>query len=325
MADATDTATTTTDKTAAADTTTTTAAATTAATAADTTKTATVLDTKAADTTVATTTTAKPQSWPDDWRQKLAGDDAKVLKRLERFTDPSGLLKSYQALETKLSSGEMKSTLGENPTPEEVTQYRKDNGIPDKAEGYLDKLPDGVVIGEADKPLATMFVQQMHEQNADPKIVHAALQSFYKVQEKAQSDLAEQDATRATETEESLRVELGGNYRRELNMLTNYLSTLDPDLSEALQGARLANGNAMFGDMKAIKWVMDIVRQINPASTVVPNAGAEAGKSIDAEIAQWQAKMGDYNSDYWKGANAEANQKRYRDLLTVKEQMKART
>src|SRR5512135_169053 len=45
--------------------------------------------------------------WPDDWREKLAGNDEKALKRLGRFASPAGIFKSFRELEAKFSRGEL--------------------------------------------------------------------------------------------------------------------------------------------------------------------------------------------------------------------------
>src|SRR5688572_23894721 len=97
-----------------------------------------------------------PADWPADWRQKLAGEDKKTLERLGRMASPADLLKSYRALEQKISAGELKKGLPENATPEQVAEWRREQGLPEKPEGYLENLslPDGVVLGEADKPMA---------------------------------------------------------------------------------------------------------------------------------------------------------------------------
>lgn len=313
------TSTTATDKTAATTDATKTAAAATAA-ATDTTKTTTVLDT-AKDATAATdkTATATQQSWPDDWRTRIAGGDEKTAKRLERFLTPDAMWKSYTAMESKL--GEMKPVLAKDATPEQVTAWRKDNGIPDKAEGYLENLPDGVVIGEQDKPLVALFAKDMHDKNASPDIVHTALQSYYKVQDHVNTQMAERDATDATETEESLRLDLGGNYRREIQGLENYLSTLPKEVSEPLRNARLGNGKPMFGDANAVKWFMSVVRELNPASTVVPGAGAEANKSIQAELDSIAKQRKENPDAYYKDAKLLA---RERELIDAQIAVKAR-
>ena len=40
-----------------------------------------------------------PADWPDNWRELMAGDDEKVLKRLDRFQSPKNVAKSWLSAE----------------------------------------------------------------------------------------------------------------------------------------------------------------------------------------------------------------------------------
>ncbi|MGF7446190.1 hypothetical protein V7P28_21410, partial [Klebsiella michiganensis] len=83
---------------------------------------------------------------------ELAGDDAKYRKQLERYASPEALAKAHRELQSKMSSGEFRAAkLPENPTNEELARWRKDNGVPDKADDYLADLPSGIVLGDEDK------------------------------------------------------------------------------------------------------------------------------------------------------------------------------
>ena len=72
-----------------------------------------------------------PQTWPDNWRQEMAGGDEKELKRLERMKAPTDVYKSYRELEKLKSSF---TPPPKRPTadssPEEVAAYREAAGLP---------------------------------------------------------------------------------------------------------------------------------------------------------------------------------------------------
>jgi hypothetical protein len=80
-----------------------------------------------------------------DWRARWPATTRRLPKRLARFPGPADLSKSFRSLEQKLSSGEFKKPLAENATPEEKATWRKENGLPEKAEEYVAKLalPNG--------------------------------------------------------------------------------------------------------------------------------------------------------------------------------------
>ncbi|MFK7944566.1 MAG: hypothetical protein AB8B85_16855, partial [Paracoccaceae bacterium] len=148
---------------------------------------------------------AAPADWPEDWRTKLAGDDEKLQKRLDRMSSPADVLKSWRALEQKQSTGEMKATLPENATDEQVAEYREANGIPAEPKGYLDKLPDGLVIGENDEEIVNGFLDKAHGMNADPEFVGQAIDWFYGEQERRIADLDKTDGESKRDAEETLR------------------------------------------------------------------------------------------------------------------------
>jgi hypothetical protein len=60
----------------------------------------------------------------------------------------------------------------------------------------------------------------------------------------------------------------------------------------------------------------------NDMTTIRPQHGQPRPTSSDAildEIASWEEKMHDRQSDYWKGPRAEKNQARYRELITLRD------
>src|SRR3546814_3644725 len=50
-------------------------------------------------------------------------------------------------------------------TPEQIAEWRKEQGIPEKPEDYDLKFDNGLVIGEADKPLVAEFLKASHATN----------------------------------------------------------------------------------------------------------------------------------------------------------------
>jgi hypothetical protein len=127
---------------------------------------------------------AAPADWAPDWREKLSGGDKKELERLARLASPVELYKSYRALEQRVSSGDVKKPLPENPTPEQIAEYRKERGIPETPEAYKIELPHGIVPGEADKPLLEAFTKAVHEKNWDNDKVNEALSWYFSEQDR---------------------------------------------------------------------------------------------------------------------------------------------
>lgn len=264
--------------------------------------------------------------WPDDWRNNMAGDDAKTLKRMERFNSPNDMYKSYIAMEQKQSSGEMKAALPEKPTDEELKTYRADNGIPEEAKGYFEDMPDGLVVGEDDKELFQSVADTFHGLNAPPEVMHALVGWYDKFQQDAAETLHESDQTYHKNSEDALRSEWGNEYRSNINMLNAFMeSSFSAGDGDTLLQARLPDGSIVGDNPEMVKALAATARLVNPAATLVPNAGADAGASIQDEIHSIKKLMGDKSSEYWKGPKVNGETKmavRYRDLLNAQERMK---
>jgi hypothetical protein len=283
-----------------------------------------ILGTPPADGAAVDPPAAHPATWPADWRDQFAAGDPKVKAKLDRYTTPADLAKAYRSMEAKLSSGELKSTV---PFPEKGTHaeqqaWRQAQGVPDRPEDYKIELKNGMVVGEADKPIVDEFTKRAHELNWTPKQVSDVLQFYYDRQDAQTQQLNELDAQRKLSAEDTLRAELGNEYRATVNMVNNYLSA-DPDFAERLLGGRLADGTRIADDPAFIKWMANQVREINPLAALVP-AGADQVRTVSDRKASLEAMMGDRNSEYWKGPKAEAMQAEYRAILEAQDRARGR-
>lgn len=261
--------------------------------------------------------------WPETWRHDWAGDDAKKLARLERFTDPAKAFDALIEAQNKIRAGEFAKPLAKDATPEQVAEYRAANGIPEKPDGYFAQLPDGLVLADEDKELFTGFASALHGLNAPPGFVHKAIEWYYGMQEDALARRTETDKTQASQVIESLRTDWGPDYKATLNHTLSFLDSAGQDLKAKIMDATLPDGTRMFNSLEAVKWFSQLAREQVPIGTVVPAGNEGAGVSVDAEIASLKTLMADRNSKYWKGPEAEKNQTRYRALLEWKEKRTA--
>lgn len=257
-------------------------------------------------------------SWPEDWRDKLAGGDEKALNKLKRMQSPADVWKSYRAMEQRL--GDAKPTLPDEPTEEQVAEYRKANGIPDTAEGYLDNL-DGIVVGDDDKPIVEGFLAKMHAQNAPPALVQEALGWYYAEQEERMAALVQEDKAFRGEAEEALRAEWGNEYRANINAFGAFLDTAPEGLKDALLGARGGDGKLLGDNPAFLKWVVGLANEVNPAGTITPGAGLNQIDSVEAEIAKINRLMVEKPDSYYRDEKMQA---RYRQLLDAQDKLKSR-
>lgn len=261
------------------------------------------------------------KAWSDTWRQELAGDDAKALTQLERFTTPKALWDSYQAAYTKIRSGELKAPLPDNATPEQVTAYRAERGIPEKPEGYLEKLPDGLVIGENDRPIFDSFVKSLHGANADPKVAHAAVAWYNNFQQEQEAARREADVKFGQATEDALRSEWGNEYRINKSIRDTYIDSLPQGIKDVFLNSRMPDGRPLGDHPDLSKWLVQEARDKGYSNTIVPGTNGNHGQSLEGEIEKIEKFMRSNNREYIRDEKMQA---RLRDLYEARERTQKR-
>ncbi len=260
-------------------------------------------------------------AWPENWRQAWAGDDAKKLARLERFTDPAKAFDALVEAQNKIRAGELAKPLAKDAKPEEVAAWRQANGIPEKPEGYFDKLPSGRVIGRDDLPMFTDVAAKMHALNVAPAAMHELVEWYYKGQDAESAKLSEADKAESRAAEDALRAAWGNDYRANENHLENYITGLPEGLQKTFREGFGADGKRLIHNPDFKLWLANIAREFNPAGMVAVGGGESQLQSIDTEIAGIEKTMRENRPAYNKD---ERMQSRYRDLINARERLKKR-
>lgn len=257
----------------------------------------------------------------DDWRTRLSGGDDKLLGYLGRYQSEKAFVEAAKK-DRDAARSKTAIKLPDNPTDEELAAYRKENGIPDAPDGYMQSLPEGLVVGDADKPYVDQFLAKMHATNAPPAIANAALETYYGIVEEQQAALNDAANAAKNESIETLREEWGADYKRNLNVMHGYLDTLPAEVADAFRSGKDANGVPLGYNSAVLKWLTAQAMEANPVATVVPGAGANQASAIADEIANLEKMMGNRGSEYWKGPSAAKHQARYLELVTAREKLK---
>lgn len=244
---------------------------------------------------------ATQATWPEDWREQLAGGDEKTLARLRRFASPANVYKSLRELEVKVSSGEFKKqTPGKDATPEQLAEWRKEQGIPEKADGYEFDL-GGFVPSENDKPILDNFKEFAHANNMAPAQLNEIAKWYFDQQEQVVAQQIEADKTYRAAQEEELRQEYGPEFRANINAVRNFLSqTAGEELTGLLFGARLADGTLLGNNAGALRWLVNVAREQVPGAGLVPAGVADVGKSVNGRIGELEAMMRDEPDKYYR-------------------------
>lgn len=258
-----------------------------------------------------------------DWRERAAGGNDERLKFLKRFTSPQTVADALIVARRQLSEGKKGAAPGADAKPEEITAWRKENNIPEAPDGYLEKLPDGLVIGEADKPIVSAYAAEMHKQNVPVATMQAGLKFYYDNLAAQQAKLADENNRMRDETNEALSVEWGGEKKGNINAITNMLATFPDEAKNAVLNAVDLKGIAIFNNPHVVKAFAQLARTLNPNATITPNTSGDIAKSVGDEIATIEKRMKDDPRGYW---GDEKMQARLRELYAFRDsQPKAAT
>lgn len=252
----------------------------------------------------------------DTIRTEFAQGDPKLLDRLGRYKSLNDALKAGIEAQNKLGERVKPPVVpGKDASPEELKAYREANQIPDKPEDYPIELPEGRVLGEADKPVADNFLKIAHEHNLPPHAVNAIIAGHLALQEQAAQDLAEVDALDQVNAIKALQSEdvWGVQAKAVSNKITAMLQDAPEEVRGALLEARLPNGKMLGNDPQVMQFLGALAQQLHPQATITPNVGADTA-SLQTEHANLTKLSGDYNSDYWKGPKAAMMQARMKEL-----------
>lgn len=256
----------------------------------------------------------------DDWRSRLAGDDKEALGWLGRYQSESAFVAAAKKDRDALRNGKFIKPLADGATEQEVAEYRAHMGVPEKAADYLESLPDGLVVGDDDRPAVDVFVEKMHAANAPKGVTDAALAAYYEIVESQMADQAEATEQAKAAGIDALRGEWGADYRRNLTVMNNHLSLLPEAVQDVFKHGTMSDGTPIGYHPEVLKWVTGLALEANPVATVVPGAGANQANAIADEIATIEKTMRENRSTYNRDDKMQA---RYRELLGAREKLKA--
>ncbi|MCK5089324.1 MAG: hypothetical protein KAI25_07765 [Hyphomicrobiaceae bacterium] len=257
-----------------------------------------------------------------NWRDAFAGEDDKFKSQLERYNSPEDLGKAFREQRATISSGNLKQTPDENATPEDLAAFRAANGIPAEASGYLENLPEGLVLGEEDKEIFENFSGAMHEMNVEPQVMHKVIDWYNGFAEDQQDAMAELDNGHHQETEDQLRTEWGTDYRANINLVGSLIeTTFGEENASAILNARDAEGRALMNIPGVLQGLADISRQLNPVAQLAPSTGRTADQTLEDEIGELEKFMKDDRKAYNKD---EKSQARLRELYQIRIDHEAR-
>ena len=251
--------------------------------------------------------------WPNDWLTKVSKGDEKAANQLGRYASPEALADAYLHLKRRQDSGELKGALPKNAKPEEITAWRKDNGIPETADGY--DLKD-LEIPKEDAEIVKGMVAKLHAQHATPEVVKAAVGSYYEEFNRQAQVRAEKDESERMEVIDALGAEWGGKFSSYKGRVENVLSIFPESVRNAVKSARLPDGRALFNHPDVMRGFLAISLRDIPEGINVPSGDGDLGKSMTDRYTEITKMMRENRYEYNRNA---AVQKEYTSLITAME------
>lgn len=257
-----------------------------------------------------------------NWRDEYAGDDDKFKSTLERFATPLDMGKSFREAQQTISGNKHNEPPAADADEATMTAYREANGIPKEAAGYLENLPDGLVVGDDDKEIFTDFMGTMHKLNAPPAYAHAAIEWYNQFAEQQQDDLAELDSEQHQAVEDELRAadRWGTDYRANVNLVGALIeSNFGKENKDAFLNARDPDGRAIMNIPGVLEGLANMARKLNPITQLTGPTGDPA-QTLSDEIAEIEKFMSEKRSEYNKDEKMQA---RLRQLYQIRIDHKA--
>lgn len=245
----------------------------------------------------------------------------KLVKRLKRLNSPGDAAKVLRE-QDKLIPTLKRAAPPKNATPEQMAQWRAEVGIPESPDKYEIKLPDGLVLGDHEKPLVDEYVKALHGEHATPAQVNAGVAAYLRIRDQEVQRIQEQDVNDSKTVEDELRQEWGGEYRRNVESVNAMLGNLPTDVAEAVKNARGPGGKALVNNVGVMTWLAGLARERGFVGATLTPQGGDLGASVSAEIKEIEAKM--WNPDGTRGPyySDPKMQARYQELKAAEGRLK---
>jgi hypothetical protein len=237
-------------------------------------------------------------SWPEDWRDAMSGGDDKVKNLLARYTSPDALAKAFKeqrdALAKKPAAKEDAGDLPENATPEQLSAWRKAKGVPEKPEDYEFEVPEGKELADAEYEILMDFAKSMHESNMPADTVKKISSWFLEYEETVAQRNAEKAYQVRLDTEEKLRAEWAGDYRANVNLMSNVLQEHLGTKSSEFLGQQLMDGSRIGDNETFIRLMAEVARKIGGSTADLYTSDVQTtGKGLEARKAELLAMSTD--------------------------------
>jgi hypothetical protein len=247
-------------------------------------------------------------SWPEDWRDRLSGGDDKLKNLLNRYTAPDAFAKAFKELraayDSRKPAKDEAAELPENATEEQLAAYRKAKGIPDKPEDYEFEVPEGKELSDSEYEIMIDFAKAMHETNMPADTVKKISSWFLEYEDIVAQKNADRAYEARQETEEKLRAEWGGDYRANVNLMSNVLQEHLGSAAGDFLSQPMMDGTRLGDNETFIRLMADLSRKVGGSTAELYTTDVHTtGQSLETRKAELMKMMNDpdpvVRKKYW--------------------------
>ena len=226
-----------------------------------------------------------------DWRSTIAGEDKKLAKRLERFTDLNAFGKSYFEADAKLNSGKLVNIPGDDATDEDLASWNKARGIPETPDKYEIKVkpPEGLELSDSEKDRLAAITARLHKAGglrADPSVVNLAHEIYYEERIEAEAQM-EAAATIQKERSESALKKLwqGPEFKQNTLLADSAIKHFFGQEFSAIKDMQFLDGTRLGDHPEFVKAFAKIGRMTmeDPVFLEAGRNGSDPAKSLQSE------------------------------------------
>ena len=231
-------------------------------------------------------------SWPDDWRNQMAGGDSKAMKTLERYTSPDAVAKALLSAQQRIRSGEYKRQISPDASADEVKAWREEQGLPTEAAGYeIPILLDGSYddLDDFGKASVDAFRDVFFESNLPPSVAAKIMETGNRVAEQQMQRQAEMDAHRQEEAENTLRSDWGADFRKNIALNAQFLEDRLGDSWVDVVTARTPSG-VRLADMPEFNRLVNQMAR-SDGGTVLETGVVMPGQNVQSRIGEIEQIM----------------------------------
>jgi len=258
-------------------------------------------------------------SLPDDWRNQIAGDDEARLNDLARYTSLDKWIESGFSAKDAIRKGEISTGLPENPSDEQLAEYRAANNIPETPD-YKLTLEPGVELSDMEKEILQGVMGVAHQANISTTDLSALTGAWLQGKETQLKRMQDQDGLDKIESEKTMREHWGVDYDKNMSAAVSMLNGISEENKALIMEARDPEGRFLMSSPFFVQFLAETALKVNPMALIPGGGGDPMGtaNSIIQKVKDIFA-AGTEATDYYKDQGL---QDQYERALELQQQFK---